>query len=111
MMSRSKLILLIAVVACVIILLFLLIPRSAQELSQDKFVEVYVELSLAKQMFASDSLKLAEEQARIFKEADISRQQIDEFMSQLNQKPEMWAELWKKIVERLEQRRQDLNLP
>jgi hypothetical protein len=110
-MSRSKFIFLIAVLACVIILLFLLIPRSAQELPQDKFVEVYVELSLAKKMFASDSSKLAEEQARIFNESGVSRKELDEFVNRLSQEPERWAEVWKKIVERLEQRRQDLSSP
>lgn len=110
-MSRSKLFLLIVAVVFIITLVLLFIPRSAQELPQDEFVEVYVELSLAKQMFASDSLKLAKEQARIFKENGISQQQIDEFVNRLSQKPERWAEVWKKVVERLEQRRQDLSSP
>jgi hypothetical protein len=110
-MSISKLLLLTAAVACVIILVLIFIPRSARELPQDKFVEVYVELSLAKQMFASDSLKLAEEQVRIFKEAGISQKELDEFVNRLRQEPERWAEVWKKIVERLEQRRQALSSP
>jgi hypothetical protein len=111
MMSISKLILLIAVVACVIILVLIFIPRSAQELPQDKFIEVYVELSLAKQMFASDSLKLAEEQTRVFEEAGITQQELDEFVNKLSKEPERWAEVWKKVVERLEQRRQALSSP
>jgi hypothetical protein len=111
MMSISKLLLLIAAVACVIIPLLLFIPRSAQELPQDKFVEVYVELSLVKQMFASDSLKLAEEQTRIFKETGISQTELDEFVNRLSEEPERWAEVWKKVVEKLEQRRQALSSP
>jgi hypothetical protein len=92
------------------ILAFLLIrgSTSSSELSKEKFVQVYVHLSMAREMFSADSAKLEEEKGRIFKEAGVTPQDVDDFANRLNQNPGEWAEVWKKIVERLEQKREEL---
>lgn len=107
-MSITKKLLLVLGLFCVIILWFLLRPRSSHQLAEDKFVEVYVELSMVKEMFGSDTLKLEEERDRIFEKAGVTQAEIDDFINRLNQKPQGWSEVWKKIVERLEERRQDI---
>jgi hypothetical protein len=96
------------VILCILGFLLIRSSTSSTELSHEKFVEVYVELSIAKEIFAVDSAKLGEEKGRIFKEAGVTPQEMDDFAKKLNQKPGEWAEVWKKIVERLEQKREEL---
>lgn len=74
-------------------------------------MEVYVQLSLARDMFAADSAKLEEEKDRVFKEAGVNQEKIDKFVSELSQDPRKWVGVWKKIVEKLEQRRQEISPP
>ena len=82
--------------------------KQSSGISKDKFAEVYVELSIAKETFFADSAKLEEEKGRIFKEANVTPQEMDDFANKLNQNPGEWAQVWKKIVERLEQKREEL---
>ena len=82
--------------------------KQSTGISKDKFAEVYVELSIAKETFFADSAKLEEEKGRIFKEANVTPQEMDDFAEKLNQNPGEWAQVWKKIVERLEQKREEL---
>jgi hypothetical protein len=111
MWSRVKL-LSITVGALGLVLLVLRCgPGSSSGLSEDQFVEVYVQLSMAKQMFGPDSLRWGEERERILKEAGVSQKEMDQFISHLSEEPYRWAEVWKKIVERLEETRQDLSQP
>ena len=85
--------------------------RSASKLPEGKFIEVYVQLSIAQEMFASDTLKLNEEKRKIFKQAEVTQQEMDHFVKIHNQKPEQWSRIWKKILEKLEQSRQELKSP
>jgi hypothetical protein len=111
MSSRVQL-LSITVVALTLVLLALRCgPDSSGGLSEDQFVEVYVQLSMAKQMFGPDSLRLGQERERVLKETGVSQKEIDRFTGRLSEEPHRWAEVWKKIVERLEERRQDLSQP
>ena len=96
------------ILLCILVFLWLVVLRSSSELSEEKFAEVYVQLSMAKEMFAADTVKLEEEKERIFKEAEVTREEIDNFVNRLNEKPQEWPKVWKKIVEKLEQRRHDL---
>ena len=108
MTSRAKLLSIASVILCIIILLLLCGPRSSSELEEEKFVEVYVRLSMARETFAGNSLMLEQEKERILKETGVSPKEIDEFVDRLSAEPEKWAQVWKKIVERLEQKRQKL---
>jgi hypothetical protein len=107
-MSRTRLFIIGAFIICILILLWLFALKPSSELSEDKFVEIYVELSIAKEMFAPDTVKLEEEKERIFEQAEVTQDNINDFISRCNQKPDRWAEVWKKIVEKLEERRGEL---
>jgi hypothetical protein len=93
----------------IIVLILLCTPRSSSGLSEEKFVEVYVNLSIAKEMFAADSLKLEVERKKIFEQTGVTRDEIVSFVNRLSQKPQQWDRVWKMIVEKLEERRQQLN--
>lgn len=108
MTTRTKLFILTGAVFCVLAFLLVRGWLSSPELSEDKFVEVYVELSVASEMFSADSVKLAEERTRIFSEAGVTQDELDGFVNRLSQKPTQWAGVWEKVVEQLEQRRQKL---
>jgi hypothetical protein len=101
-----------AFLVCIIaFLLFRALRPSSKEFSEDKFVEVYVQLSIAHEMFASDTLKLKEEKKRIFQQAGVTQEQIDNFVAGGHQKPQKWVKVWKKIVEKLEERMRELKEP
>ena len=108
MLSRTKLFIIGVFIICILVLLWLLALRPSSDLSEEKFVEVYVQLSIAKEMFAADTVKLKEERERIFEEAGVTQDEMNAFVKRCNQKPDRWARVWKKIVEKLEKRRQDL---
>ena len=108
MVPRTKLLIIGGLVLCIIILLLLCVPRSSSGLSEDKFVEIYVQLSIASEIFSSDTLQLEAEKKRIFEQAGVTQDEIDGFINRLNQKPQEWSRVWKKIVEKLEERRENL---
>lgn len=110
MASRTKLFILGGLVFfCILAFLWFGGLRSPSELSDDKFAEVYVQLSIASEIFATDTVKLEEEKKRIFEEAGVTQDEMNVFVKRCNQEPDKWARVWKKIVERLEERRQDIN--
>ena len=94
-----------------LILTMICLHRSPATLPENKFVDVYVKLSIANEMFASDSLKLKEEKRMIFEQAQVTPEEMDRFVSRYNLKPERWVRIWKKILEKLEQNRQELKTP
>lgn len=108
MTARTKLFILAGALFCVVLLLLIRGWLSPPELSEDKFVDVYVELSVASEMFSADSVKLHEERTRIFKEAGVTQDEMDDFVNRLSQNPTQWAGVWEKVVEKLEERRQKL---
>jgi hypothetical protein len=85
--------------------------RSSTKLPEDKFVDVYVKLSLANELFASDSLMLKEEKKKIFEQAKVTPEEMDQFVSRYNLKPEQWVNVWKRILEKLEEEKQKLKSP
>ena len=107
MSSKTKLFIIGGLVLCIIVLLLLCVPRSSSGLSEEKFVELYVQISIAKEMFAADSVKLKEEKERIFEQAGVTQNEMDDFVKRKNQEPQEWSRVWKKIVEELKKRRQD----
>ncbi len=108
MASRTKLFIIGGLILCILVFFLIHVFRSPSGLSEDEFVEIYVQLSMASEMFAPDTLKLKEEKKRVYEAAEVTQDEIDDFVKRYNQKPDRWARVWKKIVEKLEQRRQDL---
>jgi uncharacterized membrane-anchored protein YhcB (DUF1043 family) len=101
---KNKLIIIISVVFLLIIL-FIVFNRlkTPSRLSEDKFVEVYVQLSIASEMYDTSSTKLEEERKKILKQYNVTQEEIDHFIKEYNQNPEKWAKVWEKIVRRLEE--------
>ena len=97
-----------AFIFCIIALLLFRVLKHSPELSEDKFVEVYVQLSVANEMLAPDTLKLNEEKKRIFKQSGVTQKEMDDFVNRYNQNPQGWGRVWGKIVQKLEQKLQDL---
>jgi hypothetical protein len=106
--TRAKWLIIGAVVVCVVLFFLVRSMRSSSGLSAEQFVDVYVELSVASETFSADSVQLQVERNRIYEKAGVTPEEIGRFVSRLNRDPSEWTDVWKKIVERLEQRRQEL---
>ncbi|MGB8657465.1 MAG: hypothetical protein WCE90_06725 [Candidatus Zixiibacteriota bacterium] len=101
-LTRTKSIIIAGLISGILILLVLWSVRLSSELSEDKFVKVYVQLSIARETLAPDTLKLQEEKDSIFRQAGVSREELDHFIAQCHQNPQRWIRIWKRIVEQLE---------
>lgn len=108
MKKDKKLLMIGGLILCILVFLWLVVLRSSPELSEEKFADVYVQLSIAKEIFAADTIQLEAEKKRIFEEAGVTQDEIDAFVKRCNQEPDRWARVWKKIVGKLEEKRQDL---
>ena len=111
MVSRTKLFIVAGLILCVIAFLLLRGQMSSSDLTEDKFVEVYVQFSLAAEKFKSDSLQLAEEQERVLQQAGVTRAEMNDFVDHMNERPHEWGRVWERIVQRLEEKRQELKSP
>ena len=70
-------------------------------LTREKFVDLYVQLSIAAEQYLDDSLKLVQVQDSIFKAFGVSRQEFEQFRKKIDQQPEKWGDIWKEIVQKL----------
>lgn len=66
-------------------------------------MEVYVQLSIVSEMYDTDPAKLEEERKKIFEKYGVAQEKLDQFVREYNQNPEKWANVWEKIVRRLEE--------
>jgi hypothetical protein len=110
-LSRLKWLIVAAILICIVAFFLIRGLGSSPKLSADKFAEVYVRFSIAADTLSSDSVKFEQERGRILKEAGITQSEMDEFVRRLDKRPLEWADVWKKIVEKLEQRRQQVKSP
>jgi len=69
-------------------------------------VEVYVQLSIASEMYDTNPAKLEEERKKIFEKYGVAQEKLDQFIREYNQNPEKWAQVWEKIVRRLEEEKE-----
>jgi len=101
---KNKLITVISVVFLLIVLFIIFDSlKTSSELSCEKFVEVYVQLSVASEMYDTDPAKLEQERKKILKKHGVTQEEIDHFIKEYNQNPEKWAKVWERIVRRLEE--------
>lgn len=99
MFSRYKVILILLAFVIVAFVLFLLFrPKSPDE---GKFVEVYIQLSIAQMKFQDNPERLAAERKKIFSEYKYSQKELDRLIKFYQKHPEKWVELWEKINQRL----------
>ncbi len=111
MMSKTKLLIPGSQILSIVVFLLLRGQMSSPDFAEDKFVEVYVQFSLAAEKFKSDSLALAEERQRILEQAGVTRNEMNDFVDRLNQRPHDWGKVWEKVVQQLEEKRQELKSP
>ena len=78
--------------------------KNTQKVTPDLFVELYVELSIAAEQFLEDSAKLVQVQDSIFDSFNVTRQSFDEFRQEMDKEPEKWNDIWKQIVDKLEEK-------
>jgi DNA anti-recombination protein RmuC len=88
-----------------VIILFIVFNhlKTSAKLSEEKFVELYVQLSIASEIYDTDPAKLEEERKKIFEKYGVAQEKLDQFVKEYNQNPEKWANVWEKIVRRLEE--------
>jgi DNA repair ATPase RecN len=100
---KNKFIIIISVLFLLTIL-FIIFSRlkTSPKLSEEKFVEVYVQLSMASEMYDTSSTKL-EERKKILEKYNVTQEEIDRFIKEYNRNPEKWAKVWEKIVRRLDE--------
>jgi hypothetical protein len=100
---KNKFIIIISVLFLLTIL-FIIFNRlkTSSKLSEEKFVEVYVQLSIASEMYDTSSTKLEEERKKILEKYSVTQEEIDRFIKEYNRNPEKWAKVWEKIVRQLE---------
>jgi len=101
---KNKFIIIISVLFLLTILFIIFNSlKTSSKLSEDKFVEIYVQLSIASEMYDTSSTKLEEERKQILKQYNVTQEEIDHFIKEYNKNPEKWAKVWEKIVRRLEE--------
>ena len=99
MFSWYKVLLFLLVLVIVALVLFLLFrPKNPDE---NKFVEVYVQLSIAQMKFQDNPDRLAAERKKVFSEYKYSQKELDRLIKFYQKHPEKWVELWEKITQRL----------
>jgi hypothetical protein len=88
-----------------VIILFIVFNhlKTSAKLSEEKFVELYVQLSIASEMYDTDPAKLEEGRKKIFEKYGVAQEKLDQFIKEYNQNPEKWANVWERIVRRLEE--------
>jgi DNA repair ATPase RecN len=99
MFSKYKAVFILLVLVIIALVLFLIFrPKNPDE---DKFVQVYVQLSIAQTKFQNDPAKLEQERKRTFSEYKFSQKDLNRLIKTYQKHPEKWVELWEKINERL----------
>ena len=99
MFSRYKVVLYSLAIVLVTVVLFILLRHKNPD--ENKFIEVYIQLSIAQMKFQDNSGKLAAERKKIFSEYKYSQKELDRLIKFYQKHPEKWVELWEKINQRL----------
>ena len=99
MFSRYKVIFISLAFVIVAFVLFLILRHKSPD--EDKFVEVYIQLSMAQMKFQDNPDRLAIERKKVFSEYKYSQKELDRLIKFYQKHPEKWVELWEKINQRL----------
>ena len=103
-MLLSKKFLLALIVIGVILVLFLIYHNLSKPLSEEKFVKIYIELTLLQTEPSSDQKLFLKKKKEILNKYKVEQKDIDYFIEEYKKDPEKWISVWKKINKRLEQR-------
>ena len=103
MLKKKSTIIISAVFLLIILFIVFNRLKTSSKLSEDKFVEVYVQLSIASEMYDTSLTELGEERKKILEKFGVTQQEIEYFIKEYNKNPEKWAKVWEKIVRRFEE--------
>jgi len=99
MSSRYKVVFIILVLIIIALVLFLIFrPKSPDA---DKFVEVYVQLSIAQMKYQDNPQELASQRKKVFSKYKYSQKELDRLIKYYQKHPDKWVQLWEGINERL----------
>jgi len=93
------------IIVCLVTLLSVIAVSSkekSKEMTQEEFVQLYVELSRAAEAYLSDSLRLVEVQDSIFNSSGFTRDDFEAFKEKIDKQPEKWEDVWKAILAKIE---------
>jgi len=99
MFSKYKLIFILLIIIILAVIMFFAIHHS--RMSEDKFIEIYIQLSIAQEKFRNNPEKLVAERKKIFSEYKFSQKEMDRFLKSYKKNPEKWVTLWERISQRL----------
>jgi DNA repair ATPase RecN len=100
-MSKRNILIIISAVVIVVIGI-ILITSSSRPIPEDKFVELYIKLSLIHEKYKYNPPELEKEKQKILDENNITMQDVEKFIKKYKKKPEKWVKLWEKINQELE---------
>ncbi len=99
MFSKYKLIFILSIIIILAVIMFFALHHSG--MSEDKFIEIYIQLSIAQEKFRDNPEKLVAERKKIFSEYKFSRKEMDRFLKSYKKNPEKWVTLWERINQHL----------
>ena len=95
--------LLIGVLAVVVLFsFFFFYLKASSPLSEDKFINIYIQFSIANEKYQNDSSKLQQEKKQVLKSFKVTQKDLDHFIKTYQKNPEKWAGVWEKVNSKLE---------
>lgn len=95
-----------AVLLLVLLVLFYAQLRKSTILSEEKFVEVYVQLAILSEKYPDSGEKYTQEKNRIMDKYRVTSTQLENFRYRFQKHPEKWVLVWNKIAKKLDRLRQ-----
>ncbi|MCJ7498577.1 MAG: hypothetical protein MUO78_10680 [candidate division Zixibacteria bacterium] len=99
MFSKYKLIFILLIIIILAVVMFFALHHSV--MSEDKFIEIYIQLSIAQEKSRDNPEKLVAERKKIYSDNKFSRIEMDRFLKSYKKNPEKWVKLWERINQRL----------
>ena len=101
-MSKRNILIISEVVVIIIVLGIVLLRNPGPPIPEEKFVDLYIKLSLIHEKYKYNPTELEKEKKRILEEYKITMEDVDEFIKEYKKKPEKWVKLWEKINRELD---------
>ena len=102
-MRTNKTYILIGILTvAVIFLAFFLYKQASLPLSENEFINIYIQLSIANEKYQNDSSKLQQEKKQILKSFKVTQKDLEHFIKTYQRNPEKWAGVWEKVNSKLE---------
>jgi len=100
--TNKKYILIGILTVAIIFLAFFLYKKASLPLSENEFINIYIQLSIANEKYQNDSSKLQQEKKQILKSFKVTQKDLEHFIKTYQKNPEKWAGVWEKVNSKLE---------